>query len=433
MADAAVLTGPARPAFSSLMDPKRNWYNNGSLIALNGWIVLLFLQALPQWKDYFDFPTNGKLGLLSFIQQVGALAGYPFTPYLFDGIDRRRTLFIGALIMVVATAVQTASQSVGMFIGARQRCADASNGALLPKVSRPAHIDVPLTLVLRLDRVGFAIGRTSSIGLVRARVPALPQQGKRSGGVEGLGVLACRWGREIKAAMTLDAAAANAGWTSLLSSSSNRKRIRIIIAIAFFSQWSANGLASFYLNKVLADIGIVNPTTQLLLNGLLSMWSFAWALLASGTAERFGRRALFLTSACFMTLFFTLQTVCFARFTISGSEAAAHGVNVFIFLHFAAFKLRRSLLTWIVLTALHPQFSLQYLYVSLIFIPAHSLIDLVETKNHTLEETAAIFDVQGATGRIARTAAVIDAAAGARTDGGADVKELDQRNPSGKA
>jgi hypothetical protein len=26
------------------------------------------LQSLPQWEDYFNFPTKGKLGLLSSIQ-----------------------------------------------------------------------------------------------------------------------------------------------------------------------------------------------------------------------------------------------------------------------------------------------------------------------------------------------------------------------------
>lgn len=52
-------------------------------------------------------------------QNIGSLAGYPFAPYLSDGIGRRPTVFVGALIMCLATAVQTASQSVGMFIGAR--------------------------------------------------------------------------------------------------------------------------------------------------------------------------------------------------------------------------------------------------------------------------------------------------------------------------
>jgi MFS family permease len=36
-----------------------------------------------------------------------------------DGIGRRKTVWFGATIMCIATAVQTASQSVGMFIGAR--------------------------------------------------------------------------------------------------------------------------------------------------------------------------------------------------------------------------------------------------------------------------------------------------------------------------
>ena len=41
----------------------------------------------------------------------------------------------------------------------------------------------------------------------------------------------------------------------------------IIIAIAFFSQWSGNGLVSYYLKHVFDSIGITDPTIQLLING----------------------------------------------------------------------------------------------------------------------------------------------------------------------
>jgi hypothetical protein len=41
--------------------------------------------------------------------------------------------------------------------------------------------------------------------------------------------------------------------------------MRIIIALAFFSQWSANGLASYYLNKILDQINITDSTTQVCL------------------------------------------------------------------------------------------------------------------------------------------------------------------------
>jgi MFS family permease len=93
------------------------------------------LQSLGQWESAFNNPSGAKLGLLNAIQvsvfsdyfysfvdhvqNIGALAGYPFAPYMSDGIGRRQTVFFGASIMCAATAIQTASQSVGMFIGAR--------------------------------------------------------------------------------------------------------------------------------------------------------------------------------------------------------------------------------------------------------------------------------------------------------------------------
>jgi len=48
---------------------------------------------------------------------------------------------------------------------------------------------------------------------------------------------------EIKTAIAIDReVAANVGWLSLIRNPGNRKRMRIIIALAVFSQWSGNGL-----------------------------------------------------------------------------------------------------------------------------------------------------------------------------------------------
>lgn len=144
---------------------------------------------------------------------------------------------------------------------------------------------------------------------------------------------------EIKAAIEFDrTVAANVGWKSFISSAGNRQRMRIIIAIAFFSQWSGNGLVSFYLNKVFDSIGITDPTTQLLINGILQIWNLAIAMTASFLVDRLGRRFLFLTSCCGMLLFFTLQTICSALFAQHGSQGAAHAVIAFIFLFYAAYE-----------------------------------------------------------------------------------------------
>lgn len=56
---------------------------------------------------------------LIYLQNIGCLAAYPISPYISDGLGRRAAIFLGATIMIGATALQTASQSVGMFIGAR--------------------------------------------------------------------------------------------------------------------------------------------------------------------------------------------------------------------------------------------------------------------------------------------------------------------------
>lgn len=128
------------------------------------------------------------------------------------------------------------------------------------------------------------------------------------------------------------------GWKALVTSHGNRRRIGIIIAIAWFSQWSGNGLVSYYLNQVFDTIGVTDTNIQLLITGILAIWNLCWAVFASFQVDRWGRRFLFLTSACGMTLFFTLQTICSAQYALHGSQSAAHAVIAFIFLFYAAYE-----------------------------------------------------------------------------------------------
>lgn len=96
---------------------------------------------------------------------------------------------------------------------------------------------------------------------------------------------------------------------------------------------------SYYLHAVFDSIGITDQTIQLLINGILQIWNLAWALGASFLCDRAGRRKLFITSCVGMLVFFTMQTICSARFAINGSTAAAHAVIAFIFLFYASYDL----------------------------------------------------------------------------------------------
>ncbi|KAF8887524.1 general substrate transporter [Infundibulicybe gibba] len=500
MGGGAVATTGSTAAINHLIDPRRKWYNNRRIITLNAWIVLLLitssnngydgsmmngLQTLTQWNDYFHHPTGGKLGLLNAIQSIGSLVALPIAPYLSDGLGRRSAIFIGALIMCCATAIQTASQSVGMFIGARFLIGFgltfAANAApmLVTEISYPTY-RAPLTSAYNsLWYSGAIVAGWTTFGTFRInntwswRIPsalqALPAvfqvclvwfcpespryligKGKDAAALKTLAYyhadgdeqdrLVRYEFEEIKAAIEFDrTVAANVGWKSLFATPGNRKRMRIIIAIAFFSQWSGNGLVSYYLNQVFNSIGITDPTTQLLINGILQIWNLFWALLAAFLVDRIGRRILFMTSVLGTLLFFTLQTICSALFAQRGSDQAAHAVIAFIFLFYAAYdiafsplivsytveilpyQLRAKGLTifnfTISLTLIFNQYvnpialgrlGWKYYIVYVCWLAFEAVFlwfYVVETKGRTLEETAAMFDGAEATEQIVGQAA----------------------------
>ncbi|OJA17867.1 hypothetical protein AZE42_05906 [Rhizopogon vesiculosus] len=484
-------------SFAHLIDQRRKWYNNRRIITLNAWIVLLLissstngydgsmmngLQSLPQWEVAFDNPSGSKLGLLNAIQNIGALAGYPFAPYMSDGIGRRRTVFFGAVIMCIATALQTAAQSVGMFIGARFLIGFgltfAANAApmLVTEISYPTY-RAPLTsLYNSLWYSGSIVAAWTTYGSFKInstwawRLPSLlqgipsvlqvalvlfaPESPrwliKKGRDAEALKTLAYyhadgdeqdplvlyEFG-EIKAAIEYDrTVAANVGWKSLVATPGNRKRMRIILALAFFSQWSGNGLVSYYLNKVFDQIGITGSSTQLLINGILQIWNLAWATCAAFMVNRLGRRFLFLVSASMMTLFYMAQAICFAEYAEHGNPASGHAVIAFIFLFYAAYDIAftplivsytveilpynirakgfnvfnfvisaalifNQYVNPIALDAMSWKYYIVYvcwLAVEFIFL----WFFLVETKNRTLEETAALFDGEDALEQIAQ-------------------------------
>ncbi|KAJ8586123.1 general substrate transporter [Rhizopogon salebrosus TDB-379] len=481
---AVVAEGAA--GYAHLLDT-RPWYKNTRLIMLNFWIAILLmtsatcgydgsmmngLQSLTQWNQAFDYPTKGKLGLLNAIQNIGSLCAYPFAPYVADGMGRRFPIIFGASLMIAATAIQTASQSVQMFIGARfligfgLTFATTAAPLLVTEVAYPSHRAQVTSLYNTLWNLGSIIAAWTTYGTFAIptswswRIPSalqglpsviqilliwfvpesprwLVSKGKEERALQILAYYHANGNAQdplveyefevIKAAITFDReVAANVGWLSLVKNPGNRKRMRIIIALAVFSQWSGNGLVSFYLNKVFTAIGITDPTTQLLINGCLNIFNFIIAMTAGLCCDRVGRRPLFLTSCAGMIVFWTAQTVCLSIHQETGNIAAGHAVIVFIFLFYGFYNLAFSplivsytveilpfalrakgyivftfmislslifnqYLNPIALDALQWKYYLVYLFW-LCFELVFCYIFIIETKNHTLEETAAIFD-----------------------------------------
>ncbi|TDL25202.1 hexose transporter [Rickenella mellea] len=499
MGAGAVVVNGQTAGWVHLIDPNRKWYNNGRLIALNAWIVLFLitsstngydgsmmngLQSLTQWESAFNNPTGSKLGLLNAIQNIGALSAYPFSPYMADGLGRRPTVFFGALIMCAATAIQTASQSVGMFIGARfligfgLTFAAGAAPMLVTEIAYPPYRAPMTSLYNSLWFSGAIVAAWTTFGTFKIpnswawRVPSalqglpsviqvalvlfapesprwLVSKGREAQALKTLAYYHADGNEqdplvqyefeEIKAAIDFDRnVAANVGWSSFVSKAGNRKRMRIIIAIAFFSQWSGNGLISYYLSSIFKSIGITSPTIQLLINGILQIWNITIAITAAFFVDKVGRRILFITSCLGMLLFFILTTICSALYAKDGNTGAAHAVIAFIFLFNAAYAIAFTPLIVSYTVEILPyairakgftifnfsislslifnqyvnpvalkklQWKYYLVYVAwLVFETVYCYLFVVETKNRTLEETAALFDGEEALETIAHNA-----------------------------
>jgi len=106
-----------------------------------------------------------------------------------------------------------------------------------------------------------------------------------------------------------------------------------------FSQWSGNGLVSYYLNLILDTIGIHATSTKTLINGILQLFNFGMAFTSALFVERVGRRKLFLASNIGMLAAFVVWTITSALFQETGSKVAANMTVVTIFFYYAFYDI----------------------------------------------------------------------------------------------
>lgn len=144
---------------------------------------------------------------------------------------------------------------------------------------------------------------------------------------------------EIKETLALEKEfAKKVKWAELFATPGNRKRSLICFIQGFFSQWSGNGLVSYYLVPVLETIGITSSSEQAGLNGGLQIWNFIVALWAAFNIDRFGRRPMVITSTAAMLVIFIIWTVLSALYNEHGYAGAGKGVVTMIFFYYTAFN-----------------------------------------------------------------------------------------------
>ncbi|KIM27467.1 hypothetical protein M408DRAFT_329932 [Serendipita vermifera MAFF 305830] len=446
--------------------------------AINGYdsSVLNGIQIIPDWQKFFGDPSEQTRGLMVAAQTFGALVGLPIAPWLSDGFGRRKALALGSAIMCGGVILQAMSTGVSHFIASRVMVGlglcFATNSAplLVTELAYPTQ-RAPITALYNSSwYIGSIISAWTTYATLKTlsgsdwswRIPSILQAvpsffqvillffipesprwlvAKGRDG-EAIAVLAKYHANnrerdplvyftygQIREALSIERDVSKASsYASLFKTPGNRRRMRIVLAIGFFSQWSGNGLVSYYIGDVFKGVGVTDPGTVSMINGALQVWNFFVAITAALLVDKIGRRPLFLTSNTSMLVTFGMWTLATALFQTRSDRSAANAVIGIIPLFYLSYSIAytpmlvaytveilpfgirargfalmnlticigittNQFVNPIALKALEWKYYLVYL-AFLAFELVYVFLFLIETKGKTLEETAAIFDGQ---------------------------------------
>ncbi|KAK2474602.1 hypothetical protein H9L39_14562 [Fusarium oxysporum f. sp. albedinis] len=129
------------------------------------------------------------------------------------------------------------------------------------------------------------------------------------------------------------------GWKDLLTSPGNRKRVFILVCLGCFSQWSGNGLVSYYLVRLLETVGVTDARERNILNGCLMIFNWLTSVASAFLTAYMKRRAQFLLSVGGMLGIFASQTLCAGLFNEDHNTAAGKAVIAMLFLFYFFYNL----------------------------------------------------------------------------------------------
>ena len=151
---------------------------------------------------------------------------------------------------------------------------------------------------------------------------------------------------EIEKTLQLEKEQAKSSWRQLVAAPGMRRRLLICSFLGLATQWSGNGLTSYFLARILDNVGIHDDRTKNLINLAMTCWGFVNATTLALTVPKFRRRTMYLTCTISLTLIFTGWTVASAQYAMTGSQAASRAVIAFIFLYSPAYNMGYNALTY---------------------------------------------------------------------------------------
>ncbi|EMD40334.1 hypothetical protein CERSUDRAFT_130089 [Gelatoporia subvermispora B] len=358
------------------------------------------LQAVPAWEAFFHNPRSTILGLLSALYSLGSVCSLPLVPFVTDRMGRRWAIGFGSIIMIIGAILQTAAQDFAMFVIGRFLLGFGIPFAIVAASSMIGELAYPKerARMNSLFNASWFIGAIVAAGVTLGtftmpnnwgwRIPSIlqvvpsvlqitfiwfiPESPRwlisKGRGEEAYAILVkyhaegdtnsefvrLEYAEIVK---TLELELDNAkktSWRELVATSGMRKRLIIGSFLGLATQWSGNGLTSYFLSKILINVGITDPREQNLINLAMTCWGFANATILALTIPKIKRRTAYMICTVSLLLIFTGWTVASANYAMTGSQAASRTVIAFIFLYSPAYNIGYNALSYTYLVELFP-------------------------------------------------------------------------------
>ncbi|KAI0580622.1 Sugar transporter [Pyrenophora tritici-repentis] len=303
------------------------------------------INSYHQYRSYFGFnidegtPTTG---IVYAIYTIGNLVGSFVAGPATDFKGRKWGMFIGTSIIIFGACIQATCTNLGGFMGGRfvlgfgVAITSTAGPAYVSEMAHPSYRGVCTGIFNTFWYVGGIPGSfvpygTSNIagsqswripiflqmifaGIVLVCSPFLPETPRwliaNDRHEEALDTMAKFHGEgnrdspivklEYKEMVEdISVTGSDKRWwdyRELFNSREARYRTMLVVAMAFFGQWSGNGPVSYYYPTMLQGAGITSNHTRLLFNGMQNVVSFSGAIFGAVYTDSWGRRPQLLVS-----------------------------------------------------------------------------------------------------------------------------------------
>ncbi|KAL6706840.1 hypothetical protein ACN47E_004983 [Coniothyrium glycines] len=349
---------------------------------LNGFDSSLMgsINAMKAYQNSFNLTGEGSsTGIIFIIYNLGQIAAFPFCGFFADGYGRRVCILVGCALVLIGTAIQGSAHGMGQFIGGRfvlgfgASIASAAGPAYTVELAHPAYRGTMAGMYNNFWWVGNILAGWTTYGtnlhmaesswawrlptVVQCIIPGMimplimfcPETPRwllsKDRREEATAIMAKYHGdgdanspivqlqlHEI----TEDFSATrndNPWWDfrELVNTRAARYRLAMVIAVAFFGQWSGNNVVSYFMPAMIKAAGITDPDKQLLINAINPIFSMLAAIYGATLLDRLGRRKMLMGGLVGGLFAYVLLTAFTATATPENNLAYGTIVSIYLF------------------------------------------------------------------------------------------------------